>query len=177
MLDRIRPGLLATTFLSSALIVACGNDTATEEDPKPLIIIEEASSKGEANAIPVVPKQMPSQEQPLSAVFGASNVPYPIYPNGKKYRVGGENGLKIVVFQTDDTFSDVDQYYSNIGDSQGMPRLSAMTDYVRYSQSAEDLDPWATHKPGIVIHRFKNEAERRAVGASASAKTNIIMSF
>ena len=113
----------------------------------------------------------------LSAVMGASEIPYPVYPNGTKYRVGGENGLKIVVFQTDDAFRDVDRYYREaIGDA-GMARLIAMNDYVRYSRDRSDDDPWATHRPGIVIHQFNGQDERDAVGASKSARTNIIMSF
>jgi len=89
----------------------------------------------------------------LAAVYGASEIPYPVYPNGQKYRVGGENGLKIVVFQTDDEFDTVDEYYSQVKDNAGMARLLAMQDYVRYASTA-DADPWATHKPGIVIHHF-----------------------
>lgn len=170
---------LTTRSLLLLLTVAtfqfgCGQPTDEENAEKPLLIIEEASSPGGVSEAPVVAR--PTRNV-LAAVFGASEIPYPVYPNGTKYRVGGENGLKIVVFQTDDTFVDVDQYYTQISNDTGMARLSAMNDYVRYSQGNEDLDPWATHKPGIVIHRFKSEDERRAVGASASAKTNIIMSF
>ena len=113
----------------------------------------------------------------LAAVFGASEIPYPVYPNGQKYRVGGENGLKIVVFQTDDDFALVDEYYSQFRENAGMARLMAMQDYVRYSNADADSDPWATHKPGIVIHQFNDQVERKAVGASPSARTNIIMSF
>lgn len=113
----------------------------------------------------------------LAAVFGASEIPYPVYPNGQKYRVGGENGLKIVVFQTDDDFESVDDYYSQVKDNAGMARLIAMQDYVRYTNAGADSDPWATHEPGIVIHQFNDERERQAVGASPTARTNIIMSF
>ena len=113
----------------------------------------------------------------LAAVFGASEIPYPVYPNGQKYRVGGENGLKIVVFQTDDEFETVDRYYSQFKENAGMARHMAMQDYVRYSNASTDSDPWATHKPGIVIHQFNDQGERKAVGASPSARTNIIMSF
>lgn len=158
----------------ATFLVSCDQQSAIETAEKPLLIIEEASSPGGVTDQTIL--QRPTKNV-LSAVFGASEIPYPVYPNGTKYRVGGENGLKIVVFQTDDAFTDVDEYYTEISDNNGMARLTAMSDYVRYTQGTEDLDPWATHKPGIVIHRFKNEDERRAVGASASAKTNIIMSF
>jgi len=173
--DRFHPRLILALSVSATLLVSCGKESGQNSDEnKPLLIIEEASAPGGIVEAPTV--QRPSANV-LSAVFGASEIPYPVYPNGTKYRVGGENGLKIVVFQTDDTFLDVDQYYNEISSNNGMARLMAMGDYVRYSQSAEDLDPWATHKPGIVIHKFKNEIERQAVGASASANTNIIMSF
>ncbi len=112
-----------------------------------------------------------------SAVVGASEIPYPVYPGGDKYRVGGENGLKIVVFATSDPFEEVDRFYNTSVGTDGMPRLTAMNDYVRYSQDASDNDPWATHRPGIVIHQFKDAAERRAVGADENATTNIILSF
>lgn len=113
----------------------------------------------------------------LAAVIGASEIPYPVYPNGTKYRVGGENGLKIVVFQTEDSFEKVDEFYHSMGENKAMIREMAMSDYVKYSPGAEASDPWATHIPGIVIHEFENEDSRKAVGASAAAKTNIIMSF
>lgn len=118
-----------------------------------------------------------NQESTISAVIGASEIPYPVYPNGSKYRVGGENGLKIVVFQTEDSFDKVDRYYKSVAGDSGMPRLIAMNDYVRYSGSSEDKDPWATYRPGIVIHQFNDDGERMAVGAKDSARTNIIMSY
>lgn len=118
-----------------------------------------------------------SLDAALAAVMGATEIPYPVYPNGTKYRVGGENGLKIVVFQTDDAFPDVDRYYREATGDEGMARLIAMSDYVRYSRDSSDDDPWATHRPGIVIHQFNGADEREAVGARKSARTNIIMSF
>ena len=118
-----------------------------------------------------------TEESTVSAVIGASEIPYPVYPNGSKYRVGGENGLKIVVFQTEDPFPMVDSYYKSITGDSDMPRLAAMGDYVRYSSGFEDKDPWATYRPGIVIHHFNDDGERLAVGAKNTAKTNIIMSF
>lgn len=114
---------------------------------------------------------------PLSAVMGATEIPYPIYPNGKKYRVGGENGLKIVVFETEDPFDEVDAYYRSVSADRGTPRLHAMNDYVRYPSDVEDGDPWATYRPGIVIHEFDGADARDAAGAGASARTNIIMSY
>ena len=129
------------------------------------------------NEIAAVLPESDSSDNALSAVVGASEIPYPVYPNGTKYRVGGENGLKIVVFQTEDPFHKVDDYYNGMSDNAGMARIMAMSDYVRYSNDINDVDPWATHLPGIVIHEFEGEEDRQAVGASAMAKTNIIMSF
>ena len=114
----------------------------------------------------------------LLEVMDDSSIPYPVYPNGLKYRVGGENGMKIVLYQTEDSFEEVDAYYQvQAGKQSSMPRLTAMNDYVRYSADDNDTDPWETSKPGIVIHKFNNESEREAVGASKKANTNIIMSF
>lgn len=146
---------------------ACGKDVADDADKKIVT----------ANELPEATLSSDSSNDVLAAVVGASEIPYPVYPGGTKYRVGGENGLKIVVFQTDDPFHKVDDYYNGLSDNSGMPRLMAMSDYVRYSNSTEDLDPWATHLPGIVIHEFEDDEDRQAVGASAMARTNIIMSF
>ncbi len=108
------------------------------------------------------------------AVTASGDIPYPLYPNGSKYRIGGENGLRIILFQTEDSFQEVDSYFQA---QANMSRLDAMQDYVRYSASADDVDPWATGKPGIVIHEFNDEAEKSAVGAADTARTNIIMSY
>ena len=150
-----------------ATLTACDRDSADETDPN-LVTASEVNSVAPAQA---------TEDNPLAAVVGASEIPYPMYPNGTKYRVGGENGLKIVVFQTEDPFHKVDDYYNGLSDNEGMARVMAMADYVRYTNGTQDLDPWATHLPGIVIHEFEGEEDRQAVGASAVAKTNIIMSF
>lgn len=144
-------------------LTACDKNSSDNSDTK-LVTAKEVSI-------------LAPEDNALSAVVGASEIPYPVYPNGTKYRVGGENGLKIVVFQTEDPFHKVDNYYNGISDNAGMARIMAMSDYVRYSNGTDDLDPWATHLPGIVIHEFDGEDARQAVGASAVAKTNIIMSF
>lgn len=158
----------------TASLLACDNNSAPASDPKLVTTSEKLVTTNEVSGNTDSPL---AEDNPLVAVGGASNIPYPMYPNGTKYRVGGENGLKIVVFQTEDSFEKVDSYYNTLSDNSGMARIAAMNDYVRYSNEAEDVDPWATHKPGIVIHQFENETSREAVGASAMAKTNIIMSF
>jgi len=158
----------------SAVLVACDRNSAHDDEPKPVNTDEKLVSTNEFSANT---NDQVAQENPLAAVNGASEIPYPMYPNGTKYRVGGENGLKIVVFQTEDSFDQVDNYYKKLSTNEGMARIAAMTDYVRYSSAVEDQDAWATHRPGIVIHEFDDENAREAVGASAMAKTNIIMSF
>ena len=123
-----------------------------------------------------LPEDTLGDDDTLEALVDDAEIPYPVYPNGAKYRVGGENGMKIVLFETEDSFDEVDAYYSRLSDEAGMPRLMAMSDYVRYAKDGDDEDPWATHRPGIVIHQFE-KGEREAVGADQEARTNIIMSF
>lgn len=102
------------------------------------------------------------------------DVPYPLYPNGLSYRIGDEGKLKIILFQTEDSFEQVDSFYR---EKSQLERLSSMSGYVRYSVNEGDIDPWETAKPGIVIHQFNDASEREAVGAGDDANTNIIMSF
>ena len=168
------PRILTYSVSAMALLtlVACGDDPA---DKLKGAVEPIANAPGSA-ASDVLP-DMAGDDDTLSAVIGASEIPYPVYPNGSKYRVGGENGLKIVVFQTDDDFEQVDRYYREVSGQVGMPRLIAMNDYVRYSKDNDDKDPWATYRPGIVIHQFNTDDERQAVGAKGTARTNIIMSF
>lgn len=177
---RYRNIVLATLLPCATLAVsACNNPFSkgnADDSAEPTAVVMESAVGGvippDANEL-----DLDAPNSALAAVFGASEIPYPVYPNGQKYRVGGENGLKIVVFQTDDDFESVDDYYSQVKDNAGMARLMAMQDYVRYTNAGTDSDPWATHKPGIVIHQFNDEGERKAVGASPTARTNIIMSF
>ncbi len=174
----IKPALAIALTCSSIVLSACDNPFSkdTEEHSDVVVLPATTGAVGGANSENRI--DLDASDTALAAVFGASEIPYPVYPNGQKYRVGGENGLKIVVFQTDDAFDDVDAYYSDIKENAGMARLLAMQDYVRYaSTEGTDSDPWATHKPGIVIHQFNDEMERKAVGASPTARTNIIMSF
>jgi len=167
-----------TSSLTCAALLLVGCDNPFSKDDVVEAPVVTATNQGVGG--PSTDNQridLDAQNSALAAVFGASEIPYPVYPNGQKYRVGGENGLKIVVFQTDDEFETVDEYYSQVKEDAGMARLLAMQDYVRYSSVGADADPWATHKPGIVIHQFNDEVERKAVGASPTARTNIIMSF
>ncbi len=162
----------SVSVMALLTLVACGDDPADKLKGA----VEPIAAAANSSVSDVLP-DMTGDDESLSAVIGASEIPYPVYPNGSKYRVGGENGLKIVVFQTDDDFEQVDRYYREVSGQVGMPRLIAMNDYVRYSKDDEDQDPWATYRPGIVIHQFKTDDERLAVGAKGSARTNIIMSF
>jgi len=151
---------LAVVLATATTVTACNGDEAAVSETETITLANNAAV-----------------ENPLTAVYGATEIPYPVYPNGNKYRVGGENGLKIVVFETEDSFDTVDAYYKDLSEKKGMPRLSAMNDYVRYSSQSGDEDPWATYRPGIVIHEFNDDGERAAVGATDTARTNIIMSF
>jgi hypothetical protein len=163
---------LCLALTTSAMLVACGGDDAsdmanmtTKTEPVLLGGQDTVVSVTQLNgAIP-------------TAIDGATKIPYPLYPNGNKYRVGGENGLKIVLFETADSFEEVDEFYRNLAQSEQMPRMLAMNDYVRYSTESDDVDPWATYRPGIVIHQFNDDTERNAVGADQKALTNIILSF
>ena len=170
-----RMAIVAATTIGLA---ACGGeDTAVGED---IAVVEEIEIAAAYQGDPVeaIPGNAENGDvDALTAVFGATEIPYPVYPNGSKYRVGGENGLMIVVFQTEDSFDEVDAYYQNHSEEAGMPRLLGMNDYVRYSSDTTDEDPWATYRPGIVIHEFDDDSERQAVGAREGARTNIIMSF
>jgi len=152
----------------TASLIACDKNSTPISDPKLVATSEKLVTTNEVSGNATAPT---GEDDALAAVVGASEIPYPMYPNGTKYRVGGENGLKIVVFQTEDSFETVDSFYNSLSGNAGMARIAAMTDYVRYSNDVEDFDAWATHKPGIVIHQFENETAREAVGASAMAKS------
>lgn len=108
-----------------------------------------------------------------------NNIPYPLYPNGSRYRIGGENGLKIVVFETTDKFDQVDSFYNQSLAKKGdAARNLMMADAVRYTPAGHTGDdPWDTETPGIVIHEFADPDEASRYGAAAQSKTNIIMSF
>lgn len=174
----------AASCLLVTAIIGCGRNTeeATGEsspsiDPaaeKSPLSTESEGTDWTVSSDMNVPADQLATDENLAAVLGASDIPYPLYPNGSKYRIGGENGLKIVLFQTEDSFEEVDAFFQS---QASMARLSAMNDYVRYSTDSRDQDPWATGKPGIVIHQFNDESEREAVGADEAARTNIIMSF
>jgi len=149
---------------------------ATEPLGAPADTDETALARPDATALP---SDTLGDESTLEALLGEREIPYPIYPDGTRYRVGGENGLRIVLFETGDGFEEVDTFYQQHAETSGMPRLIGMDDYVRYARSGDEGadDPWATHRPGIVIHRFRDDEERAAVGAGEEARTNIIVSF
>ena len=168
---------LSLALTTAAMLAACGDDSAkvsTKTEPVKLLkgqdtVVNVTQLDGGANV-------SPTDSIPV-AIDGATEIPYPVYPNGNKYRVGGENGLKIVLFETTDSFEEVDEFYRTLAQSEQMPRMMAMNDYVRYSTESDDVDPWATYRPGIVIHKFNDDTERTAVGANQQALTNIILSF
>lgn len=182
---------LIITCVSSVLITACGQSKdepiAQAQESVQALTIKDTNIEPVAQAEDLVSEQWKESEE-LNQVAeqlntklasadqssGSRDIPYPVYPNASKYRIGGENGLRIVLFQTEDSFQEVDAYFQEQAD---LARLGAMPDYVRYSTSSDDNDPWATNEPGIVIHEFNNESEKSAVGADETARTNIIMSY
>ena len=159
------------------------SDTSAEADETlaaatdAAVVVPESGGGASSDADASIPADTLGDPETLDALVDEGEIPYPVYPNGAKYRVGGENGLKIVLFETTDSFEEVDAYFGDRAEEAGMPRLAAMNDYVRYSRETDDDDPWATHRPGIVIHRFGDDEARDAVGADPSARTNIIMSY
>lgn len=167
---------LSLALTATTLLTACGGDSTEVKT-----ITEPVTLNGNDTVVSVTQltdgvASSTTEVSPV-AIDGATQIPYPVYPNGTKYRVGGENGLKIVLFETADSFEEVDEFYRNLAQSEKMPRMLAMNDYVRYSTKSDDVDPWATYRPGIVIHQFNDDTERSAVGADQNARTNIILSF
>lgn len=172
--------------LTAATISACGNDNSAQVANTEAVTTElqtaveqeisaESAETTWSNAEELIVRDAPSDVANEAAKeLSATAIPYPVYPNGLQYRVGNENGLNVVLFQTEDSFEEVDAFYQG---ELSMPRLSAMSDHVRYSAQEGDQNPWETAKPGIVIHQFNSESEREAVGADQAATTNIIMSF
>ncbi|MFK8075926.1 MAG: hypothetical protein AB8B84_05030 [Granulosicoccus sp.] len=167
---------LGLTLSAVLVLSACGEDHASSSTKittakAPVVL------NGNDEVVSVTRLKPKEMDSALTAIDGATTIPYPLYPNGKKYRVGGENGLKIVLFETSDSFEEVDEFYRTLAQADQMPRLLAMNDYVRYSTNSDDNDPWETTRPGIVIHQFNDDKERNAVGADKTALTNIILSF
>ena len=107
MTTRALSSLALHALAGSALLAlsGCGDDDA------PTDAALDASADGSMHADAADAAVGTAPADALSAVMGATEIPYPVYPNGRKYRVGGENGLKIVVFQTEDSFDEVDEYY------------------------------------------------------------------
>jgi len=173
----VLPGLSALLVL--LLIGGCQRESASEAetDAGATPVVADADALAEATAEKATEVSDEAAAAVDEALLPSDDVPYPIYPNGTRYRVGGENGLKIVLFETADSFEEVDAFYSAQAEAQGMPRLHAMTDYVRFGSGADDQDAWATHRPGIVVHEFSGDEEREAVGADSQALTNIIISY
>jgi len=161
-----------------ALASACGSEsteqvTTASAPDVPVVQVFSASDKASE---PVISKAEPAMVSYRTAVAGTGMIPYPMYPNATKYRIGGESGLRIVAFETTDSFENVDTFFRQTV-ATALARLPAMEDYVRYASEKEDQDPWGTHRPGIVIHHFASANEAIRYGAASDARTNIIMSY
>lgn len=165
------PAAITAACLLS-LTTGCGEKSQDATTPTVTSSIEMPTTSATDN--PTEDKRVTSTYQ--VALPGASVIPYPMYPNATKYRIGGENGLKIVVFETEDTFESVDAFFQH-SRTKDLARLQSMDQYVRYAAEETDNDPWATHRPGIVIHHFADNDEAVQYGAAPESRTNIIMSY
>lgn len=126
----------------------------------------------------LVPINLLSPPVTVASMPHALEVPYPLYPNGTKYRIGGESGLKIVAYETIDDFTAVDKYFTEQASKKGLSRHPVMSDYVRYEKGGgRGIDPWEPGRPGVIIHTFTDESEALSYGAAPDSKTNIIISY
>jgi len=155
------------------------------------------TSTGLAMALPHTQLRMPSRadltvtpsdqydqnlhtNEPHLRVAQPSEIPFPLYPNGTRYRIGGKNGMKIVLFETSDEFSKVDTFYDNLAQTKGLSRKMLTVNYVQYSSRIVDNSEIlrnTSEQPGIVIHEFATPEEAEHLGAAPHSKTNIIISF
>lgn len=128
-----------------------------------------------SNSPPVTESQLSVEVAPMS------EIPFPVYPNSTRYRIGGEQGLKIALFETTDEFALVDAYYTRMASAAGLDRNMYMGDLVNYSQPHEEAvnEHFASlpQLPGILIHTFINPIDATLIGAGQNARTNIIISY
>ena len=77
------PRILTYSVSAMALLtlVACGDDPADKLKGA----VEPIANAASSAASDVLP-DMAGDDDTLSAVIGASEIPYPVYPNGSKYR-------------------------------------------------------------------------------------------
>lgn len=169
---------LSVVALLALFLSSCGKEdtssTVPEEQKENATTPSTADQAQNANEGGSAGNPEASSTSEDSENLSPEDIPYPLYPNGLSYRIGEEGTLKIILFQTEDSFEQVDTFFQ---EQSKLTRLSAMSGYVRYSANEGDIDPWETSKPGIVIHEFNDASEREAVGAGDNANTNIIMSF
>lgn len=171
------PVILASMIVTMA--IGCSRLPAADTDT--VGIPQDTSTEMAAGSDSIAAKQqyridLLSPPVSIATLPDTLDVPYPLYPNGSRYRIGGENGLKVVLYETTDTFSAVEKFFNNQADKKGLSRQLVMSDYVRYS-TAVTHDPWTNALPAIVIHEFVNPADATNYGAAPDARTNIIMSF
>jgi len=187
--------MVPSSYAVDGAYESAGTSTATNKDEKVIVpvarslgMVTNADTKADTDtdidllSELVIESPIPSSEsaevaEPDHSQISVEEFPYPLYPNGKAYRQGTENGLNVVVFETLDTMMQVEHFYSQMVRLGLLTRLEAMPGYVRYSLDPNDNDPWTADTPGIVVHVLSDDAERLAVGSSESAITNIIMSY
>jgi len=203
MLYALSAAILGTTSLLAGCD-AFSTDTHTEDEfqiqPRVLrqsdpefseaqMAVAQAARKGDEKLVQIQASYAGNDDdEDTVAVKGSQAIPYPIYPGAIQYRVGGENGLNIVLFETPHNFQSVDQFYKTYLEEEEFQRLVGMDDYVRYNEvvsvADSDADPasdpasaWSNESPGIVIHSFNNVTDAESSGANPSARTNIIVSY
>lgn len=170
--------------ITTALFLLSGCDgfssKQTSEDEiqvNPNIIKLSESEADTDNTLLEVPAVFKPDGEESVAIAGTSGIPYPIFPEAQQYRIGGQDGLHIVLFETSASFDEVDSFYQRHQENNGMSRLQAMSDYVRYTTDEHGSDAWDNNKPGIVIHGFQDQSEAVQTGAEPDSRTNIIISF
>ncbi len=170
--DTVQSGVRPDGTALDTTTLATQNATAAKKDGADSMIIVESAFRPDNSD--------PSDNSGL--LFTSRSSDYPTYPSAERYRIGGENGLKIVVFETTDSFADVDAYFSEQSVDYQLERSATTLDYVKYTfkgdtKKTDTPDPWDIASPGIVIHTFLNSDDAVGYGASPASKTNIIVSY
>lgn len=174
---------------------------STHKDATAITRMIDASGTADSdNLIIIDSAYKPDSSNTNSLMPSSKHAEFPEYPAAERYRIGGENGLKIVVFETQDSFEQVDAFFNQQAQAYGLTRLTTTLDYVKYTKANEatstinggtsgagalsgfadsirDDDAWDASMPGIVIHTFLNADDAVGYGASPDSKTNIILSY
>ncbi len=110
-------------------------------------------------------------------VASEQDIPFPLYPNATRYRIGGQNGLKLALFETTDEFGDVDHFYAEKATKTGLLRQQIMPDYVQYGELSGAQPAITEENPGVLIYAFFDAREAQQAGATPNARTSIIIIY